>query len=98
MGHQPHQMKVLLVEKPNLEIDNRYMTDVIADLFVDGHPSKAERTLFVDANCILIASTVSEHSFRQIMRRVLADGNINSIRNALYDCQSSRIDIAFYGL
>jgi len=74
------------------------MTDVITNLFVDVHPSKAKLTLFVDGNCLLIASTVSVYSLRQILLRVLADGISNSLRNALYDRHSSRFDIAFHGV
>ena len=74
------------------------MTDVIADLFLDVHPSKAKLTLFVDGNCFLIAFTVSVYSLRQILLRVLADGNTNSLRNALHDCRSSRFDIEFHGI
>jgi hypothetical protein len=74
------------------------MPDVIANLFVDVHPSKAKLTLFVDSNCFLIASTVSVCSLRQILLRVLADGNTDSLRNAWYDRRSSRFDIAFHGI
>jgi len=74
------------------------MTDVIADLFVDVHPSNAKLTLFVDGNCFLIASTVSVYYLWQILLWVLADGNTNSLRNALYDHRSSRFDIAFHGI
>jgi len=74
------------------------MTNVIANWFVDVHPSKAKLTLFVDGNCFLIPSTVSVYSLRQIVLRVLADGNTNSLRNALYDRVSSGFDIAFHGI
>ena len=74
------------------------MTDVIPNLFVDVHPSKAKLTLFLDSSCFLIASTVSVYSLWQILLRVLANGNTGSLRNALYDCRSSRLDIAFHGI
>jgi hypothetical protein len=74
------------------------MTDVIAILFGDVHPSKAKLTLFVHGNCFLIASTVSVYSLWQILLRVLADGNTNVLRDALYDRRSSRFDIAFQGI
>jgi hypothetical protein len=74
------------------------MSDVIANLFVDVHLSKAKLTLILDGNCFLIASTVSVHSLRQILLRVLADGNTNSLRNALFDRHSSRFDITFHGI
>jgi hypothetical protein len=61
------------------------MTDVIANLIVDVHLSKAKQTLFVDGDCFLIASTVSVYSLRHILLRVLADGNTNSLCNAFYD-------------
>ena len=74
------------------------MTDVIANLFVNVYPSKAKLTLFVDGNCFLIASTVSVYSLRQILLTVLADGNTNSLRNALYDRRNSRFDIVLHGI
>jgi len=74
------------------------MTDVMANLFVDAHPSKAKLTLFRDGNCFLIASTVSAYSLQQMLLRVVADGSTRSSRNALYDRRSSRFDIAFYGI
>jgi len=74
------------------------MTDVIANAFVEVQPSKAKLTLFLDGNCFLIASTVSEYSLRQMLLRVLADGSTSSLRNALYDRRSSRFDIVFHGL
>jgi len=70
---------------------------VIGNLFVDSHPSKAKLTLFVDGNCFLIASTVSVYFLRQILLRVLADSNTNSLGNALYYRHSSRLNIAFHG-
>jgi len=51
------------------------MADVIANSLLDVHPSKAKLTLYLDGNCILIASTVGEYSFRQMLPRVLADGS-----------------------
>jgi hypothetical protein len=74
------------------------MTDIIANLFVDLHLSKAKLTLFLVGNCFLIGSTVSVYSFHHILLRVLADGNTNSLRNALYDRHSSRFDIALHGM
>jgi hypothetical protein len=74
------------------------MTNITANLFIDVHPSKAKLTSFLDGNCSLIASTVSVYSLRPILLRVLAAGNTNSLRNALYDRRSSRFDIAFHGI
>jgi len=74
------------------------MTDVIANLFVEVHPSKAKLTLFLVGNCFVIASTVSDYSLRQMLLRVLADGSTSSLRNALYDRRSSRFDIALPGI
>jgi hypothetical protein len=68
----------------------------MASLFVDIHPSKAKLTLFLDGNCFLIASTVSVYSLQQILLRVLAHGNTNSLRNALYDRRCWRFDIEFH--
>jgi hypothetical protein len=61
------------------------MTDVIAIMFVDMHPSNAKLTLFLDGNCFLIAPIVSEYSLWQMLVRVLADGSISSPRNTLND-------------
>ena len=74
------------------------MTDIIANLFGDVHPSKAKLTLFLAGNCFLIASTVSDISLWQILLRVLADGNTDLVRNALYARRSSMFDIAFHGM
>jgi hypothetical protein len=74
------------------------MIDVMASLFVHIQLSKAKLTLLLIGNCILIASTVSAYSLRQMLLRVVADGRTRSLRNALYDSRSSRIDIAFHGI
>jgi len=74
------------------------MTDVMANLFVDVHLSRAKLTLFRDGNCFLIASTVSAYLLRQMLQSVIADGSSRSLRNALYDHRSSRSDIAFQGM
>jgi len=74
------------------------MTDFMASLFVDVHPSKAKLTLLRNANCFLIASTVCAYSLREILLRVVADGRIRFSRNALYDYCSSTFDIAFHGI
>jgi len=74
------------------------MTDVMANLFVDVHPSKAKITVFRTGNCFLIASSVSAHSLRQMLLRVIADGSTRSSRNALYDRRSSGFDIAFHAI
>jgi len=64
------------------------MTDGIANLFVDVHLSKVKLTLFLDGSCFLSASTISVYSLRQILLRVLADGNTNSLCNVFYDRRS----------
>jgi hypothetical protein len=74
------------------------MSDVIANLFINVHLSKAKLTLFLDGNCILIASTVSEYSLRQIVLMVQADGYTKSLGNALYEHFNSRFDIAFQAI
>ena len=74
------------------------MTDVIASLLVHVHPSKAKLTLFLDGNCFLVASTVSDYFLQQKLLRVLADGSSSLPGNALYDCHSSRFDIVFHGI
>jgi hypothetical protein len=72
------------------------MTDVIPNLFVDVHPSKAKLTLFLDSNWFLIVSTVSVYSLQQILLRVLPDSNTNSLLNALHEHLSSTFDVAFH--
>jgi len=72
------------------------MTDIIASLFIDVHPSKAKLTLFRSGNCFIIASTVSAYCLRQMLLRVVADGRTRWSHNALYDRRSSRFDIAIY--
>jgi len=74
------------------------MTDIRAMFFVDGHLSAAKLTNFLDGNCILIASTVSEYSIWPILARVMANGSTNSLHNMLYDCIISRIVIVFQGI
>ena len=74
------------------------MTDVVASLFIDVHPSKAKLTLFRGGNCFLIASTVSGYSLWQMLLSVVAEGRTRSSRNALYDRRSSRFDMAFHGI
>jgi len=64
------------------------MTDVIANFVINLYTSKAIITLFLDINCFLIASSVSVNSLRQILLSVLADGNTNSLCNALYEHRS----------
>jgi hypothetical protein len=71
------------------------MTDVIVNLFVGVHPCKGILTLFLDGNCFLIESTVSECSLQQRMLRMLADEITSSLHNALYDRHSSRYEISF---
>jgi len=74
------------------------MTDVMAILIVDVHPSKAKLTLFLDGDCFLIASTVSAYSIPGMMVTGLAVSTTHSLQNALYDCRSSMFDIAYHGI
>jgi len=74
------------------------MNDVMANLFVDVHPSKAKLTLFLISNCFFIASTVSAYSLWQMLLRVVADGSTRSSRNAWYARRNWRFDIAFHGI
>jgi len=74
------------------------MTDVIAYLFVDVHLSQAKLTLFLDRNCFSIASNVSLYSLQEMLLNVVADGNTNSLYNALYEYHRSWFDIAFRGI
>jgi len=72
------------------------MTDVIANVFVQVHPSKAKLTLVLDGNCFIIESRVSVYSLRQRLPSLLADGHTNSSCNELCECRSSRFDIPFH--
>ena len=72
------------------------MTDVLASLFVDVHPFSVKLTLFCDSNYFLIASMVSPYSLQQMLLSIVVNGSTRSSHNALYDCCSSRFDIAFH--
>jgi len=74
------------------------MTNIIASLFSNVHPSKAKLTMFGDGNCFLIGSTVSAYFLRQMLVGLKADGSTRLSRNALYDRRSSRYDIASHGI
>jgi hypothetical protein len=74
------------------------MTNVIADLFVDVYPSNAMLSLFLDSNCFLIASRVSEYSIWQMWLRVMADDRTTLPFIALNDGRSSMYHIAFHGI
>jgi len=74
------------------------MTDSMANLFVDVHPSKPRLTFFLDGNCFSMASNVSVFSIRQMLQRVMADGSTWSLCIALHDCRSSRFDITSHGI
>jgi len=51
------------------------MTHVMASSSGDVHQSKAKLTEFCDGNCFLIASTVTQYLFGQMLLRVVAEGN-----------------------
>jgi len=72
------------------------MTDDIAKFFLDVHLSKVKLTSFLDGNCFLIASTLSQYIIEQWLLRVLADRSTNSLHNAFYDHCSLRFEIAFH--
>jgi len=74
------------------------MTNVMVSSCGDVHPSKAKLSLSRDGNFFVIASMVSEYSFRQMLLRVVAEGSTRSSRNALYDHRSSGFDLAFHGM
>jgi len=74
------------------------MTDVMDNLIVDVHPSRAKSTLFVDGNGFLIASTVRVYSLPQTFLRVLEHGSTRSLINALYDRCSSTFAIVFLAM
>jgi len=70
------------------------MTEVIANLFVDVHLSKPKLTLFLDGNCFVIPSTVSEYSLWQMLQRVREDGSTSSPSHASNDNRRSSLDTA----
>ena len=74
------------------------MTDILANLQVEVHPSKARLTIFLEGNCIFIASTVSVYCLQQLLQGELGAGSTNPLHNALYDHSSSRFVIAFNGM
>jgi hypothetical protein len=74
------------------------MTDVIANLFVDVHPSYGKITVFLNGNCFSIESTDSGYSISQMLLKVLTDGSTGSPGDALYDRCSSRLHLAFHGI
>ena len=74
------------------------MPDVMASLFFDVDPYEVKLTLFCDSNYFLIASMVSAYPLRQKLLQVIADGSTSSLRNALYDCPSSRFVIVLHGM
>ena len=74
------------------------MTEVLSNLFIDVHLSKAKLPLFLDCHCYCIASTVSEYCLRQMLLGVLVDSSTNLLCNDLYDYGSLRIDMAFGGI
>jgi len=70
----------------------------MAHSFVDLLPSEAKLNIFLDGNCFLIASTVTEYFLQQILVRVLADGSIRLLCNAFYDRRSSMFDVVLDGI
>jgi len=59
------------------------MTDVMASVFADVHPSNGKGALVCDGNCFIIASTVNEYSPLQIFLRVVVDSSTRSPHNDL---------------
>jgi len=74
------------------------MTDIMANLFIDVHLSKAKLSLILDSICFLIVSNVGEYSLGQMMLMLLADGSTGLLRNALYDHRSPWFHLAFHWL
>jgi len=70
------------------------MTEDMARLFVDVHPSSTELTLYPHGNSFLIALMVIEYSIQYMLRWVVAEGSTRSLHNALYDHRSLRCEIA----
>ena len=74
------------------------MTDIIADLVLNVHLSKAQLTSFLDCNFFLNASTVSEYSLPQMLLSKLTDDSTNSLCNGLYNGHRSRFRIGLHGI
>lgn len=74
------------------------MTDIMASMCVDGHPSKAKVTLFCNRNCFLIACMVGADSLRQMLLRVVVESSTKSLCNASYHHCSSKFGIEFHGI
>jgi len=77
---------------------HHFITIVIANLFSNGHPSDTELTAFINSNCFLIKSGLTEESLQQMFLRVLADGSTTLLHNALYHCHSSRFEMEFQAI
>jgi hypothetical protein len=73
------------------------MTDVMANLIVDVHPSNAKLTLFLDGNYFLSASTLSEYSLLEMVEPVLAEGTTSSVHTPSIDCCKSWFAIPLHG-
>jgi len=74
------------------------MTYIMASFSMDVHLSRAKLTLFRNGNCFPIAPTDSACSLWQMLREVVEEGSSRSLCNTLYDCHSSRFDIALHGI
>ena len=61
------------------------MTNVMANLFANVHLSKAKLTVFLDGNCFVIESIITESSLQQMLVQVSADCSTSSLRNTIYD-------------
>jgi len=90
MGYQPHQMPVVLHATPKFDPNNSPWPTVLPICSSISIRPKSKESLFLAGNCLLIASTVSVYSLRQILLRVLADCNTNSPGNALHERRSVR--------
>jgi len=70
----------------------------MATLSVDIHLSKAILTSSIHRNCIIIASTISDYSLRQMLLKVLTDGSTSSHHTASFDRSNCRFDNPFHGI
>jgi hypothetical protein len=74
------------------------MTNIMASLLVDLHPSKFKLTVYHDGNFVFIPSTVSGYCLLQMFLKIVVGGSTSLQRDAAYDRRISTFDIAFHGL
>ena len=72
------------------------MTDAMANLSISVLLSEAKRTLCIDCNSFIIASTVSDYTLWQMTLGVLVDVSTSLLHIAFYDHRKSTADTVFH--